>query len=470
MKAHTRELALGAELPNLARDLDAGTLVGILDEAECGDTRRLMALYRDILCDSHVQAEYLKRKAAILADSATLLSARAHNSADEAAVAFLKPLVDDRLFLTCCSALLDGAFFPVSVVEKVYRPRGNGFEIADLIPVPMQLLDFRSGTLRIFDTDASGRILSTSHAPDPMRYIVHRAGLLPLPDRWGGALRAVLFWWLLRTMSRQWWAGLLERFGTPFLVGKAADKDDRDILSRAFALAVRLGGVVVSKATEVEIAQAAQNDSGASHGSFIELCNAEISKLIVGQTLSSTPAATGMGSGVAQLQGEVRDDLRRMDARLLATTLRDQLFEPLLRLNGIIAPAPLLRFGADSAADRAVTVSLLGALSTAGLELEDEGITKLSEQTGLPLRRKEPAPAMPGMVGLSAPAAPKIRAARRLEALYAEEGEILTAIIEGAASAEDAERQLRAWLTRRRPDAADLLADILERAADAGAL
>lgn len=88
---------------------------------------------------------------------------------------------------------------------------------------------------------------------------------------------------------------------------------------------------------------------------------------------------------------------------------------------------------------------------------------------------------MPGMMGLSSVlseqrgTSPAIRARAtkhpsRLETLYTEDGEILTAIIEGAESQADAERQLLAWLKRRRPDAVDLLSEILERAADAGAL
>ncbi len=135
---------------------------------------------------------------------------------------------------------------------------------------------------------------------------------MPTPDTWGGPMRALLFWWLLRTMSRQWWAQFLERYGQPFLKGKYTKKEDRAVLERAFRVAQKLGGIVVSASTEAEIVQAA-NTSGDHYKSFIECCNLEISKLIVGQTLSSNVQPTGLGSGVAALQGQVRGDLRRMD-------------------------------------------------------------------------------------------------------------------------------------------------------------
>lgn len=105
-------------------------------------------------------------------------------------------------------------------------------------------------------------------------------------------------------------------------------------------------------------------------------------------------------------------------------------------------------------------------------EQDDADLAQLADQTGLSLRR-ETAPAMPGMMGLTSVLSAQRGATKhpsRLETLYTEDGEILTAIIEGAESQADAERQLLAWLKRRRPDAVDLLSEILERAADAGAL
>jgi hypothetical protein len=106
-------------------------------------------------------------------------------------------------------------------------------------------------------------------------------------------------------------------------------------------------------------------------------------------------------------------------------------------------------------------------------EQDDAGLAQLADQTGLSLRRRETAPTMPGMMGLTSVLSAQRGATKhpsRLETLYTEDGEILTAIIEGAESQADAERQLLAWLKRRRPDAVDLLSEILERAADAGAL
>ena len=339
----------GHELPSELRGMTAARLLGIIDQAEGGSTEELFALYRDVIAsDTHIQSEFAKRKDAVLGDTVAVLPYDKTDSAAVSAQELCEKLVDAQPFNILADWLLNAALYPVAVAEKVFAPTPGGYRLAQVVPVPYRLLDYRDGRLRIYDVDGQGNRLATSHLPDPARYVVHRGHNLPLPDTWGGPMRACLFWWLLKTMSRQWWAELLERFGMPFLKGKFSDDSGKAILTRAFAMAQRLGGVVISKNTEVEIQQAASGDSSNSHERFIEACNREISKLIVGQTLSTTAEATGLGSGTANLQGAVKDDIRKKDARLLALTIRNQLFSQYCAVHGMRGPAPLVVFGSSS--------------------------------------------------------------------------------------------------------------------------
>jgi phage gp29-like protein len=383
------------ELPSIVRSITADRLMAIVDQSQNGDTRDLFALYRDIIAsDNQIQSEFTKRKAAVLGDTITMIPWDKKLPADVAAKDFCWRIVESDPFNDAVNHLLNATLFPVAVCEKIYRPAGNGYILDSIIPVHYQLLDYRTGDLRIFDVDENGKAMPTSHDPDPARYIVHRGHVLPLPDTWGGPMRSILFWWLLRTMSRQWWANFLERFGVPFLKGKYSDPEGRAVLERAFRMAVRLGAIVVSKGTEVEIVQAASGDKSSSHEQFIELCNREISKLVVGQTLSANTQPTGMGEGTANLQGEVRDDLRKMDARMLAATLRPQLLGQYLAINAQTGNPPVLMFGSDSAAEMQATLGLVKSLAGSGFEPDDDGIASLSERVGFGIRRKAAAPAM----------------------------------------------------------------------------
>lgn len=401
------------ELPNVAQGITADRLVGILNTAECGDTRELFALYRDVVCDSHIQAEFGKRKAAVLGDPINLSPINKDDPFDVAAKDLCWPMVSTQIFRDAKSHLLNSTLWPVSVVEKVYAADGAGYTLKNLVPVHYQLLDFSKGTLRIYDVDDSGRPLATSHIPDPDRYIVHRGHLMPIPDTWGGPMRSLLFWWLLRTMSRQWWGNFLERFGIPFLKGKYKDNEGRAVLERAFSMACKLGAIVVSQGTEVEIVQAAKGDSSASYEQFIELCNREISKLVLGQTLSSTASPTGIGGGATPLQSEVRDDLRKLDASMLAVTLRDQLFTQYVRINGLRGNPPSAVFGSDSIAETAALFATVKGLSESGFEPDDDGMSSIASRVGFSIRRKSPSLIQPSPLNASSAAFSAILSAMR---------------------------------------------------------
>ena len=377
------------EPPSLARNITPARVLDILAQAEAGDTRELFALYRDMIAsDTQIQSDFVKRKAAVLGDAMNLTPFDKNNPADVKTKELCWRLLDKPFFSKAVAHLLDATLYPVSLLEKVYAPGdASAFDVANLLPVPYQLLDLSKSAVRVFDVDDAGRVLNTSHDAEPTRYILHRGHVMPTPDAWGGPARSLLFWWLLRSMSRQWWSQFLERYGQPFLKGKYATKDDRAVLERAFRLAQKLGGIVTSAKTETEIVQAA-NTSGDHYKSFIECCNLEISKLIVGQTLSSTPAATGLGSGVADLQGQVRGDLRRMDIQLLSNTLRGQLFAPFCAINNHPGAAPLLLFGSQTSEQALALITTVKELAAAGYEPDDDGEQLLAERVGFGIRRR----------------------------------------------------------------------------------
>lgn len=377
--------------------LDVDELHSILREAEGGYPQRLFAVYRDlILSDSHSQTEFSKRKLAVLGDVLNCLAEDKKNANDVAAAKFCDDQVNeisDWIFI--CSHLMDSTIWPVSVVEKVYRANGTGYEIAELVPVDYQLLDYSTGKLMIKDTDPkTGTVLGTMHAPDKTRYIIHRGHLLTTADNWGGPLRSILFWWLLGTMDRDWWARFLDRFGSPFMVGKYEQSDDqsRSTMERAFSMAVKVGGLVVSKETDVEIKQAATQSAGEAFEKFHAIAQREKSKLILGQTLSADAQSTGMGSGVADAQMEVRGDIRNFDARMLGQTIRTQLFKQLVWINGMPGKPPKAVWGSESAADVTAVGKLLESLFKSGLTIDDSSLESLSERVGLTIQRM-PTPA-----------------------------------------------------------------------------
>jgi phage gp29-like protein len=385
-------VTLRSEPPSLAAHLDVERVFAVTAAAEAGHTRDLFTLYRDmILTDSHIQGEIGKRKLAVLGDRMTVHPWDKQTAADKAAAERIEQMIFDcASWKDACIHLLDGCLWPVALVEKVFAPDAGGYRLSALVPVPHYLLDYSTGALRIADVDsASGTILSTTHEPDPNRYIIHRGHMLSVPDNFGGPMRSILYWWLLSAMSRDWWSRFLDRYGSPFIVGHYPMGDDksRNILRAAFSLATKLGGLVVNDKTRVEIVQATAAASGDAYEKFIAICNREKSKLILGQTLSAEAQPTGLGSGVSAMQEGVRQDIRMWDATSLADTMRQQLFAQYLTINGIAANVPTLVWGSISVAEQKARAELLLALKNAGLQPTDDQIGLIGEEIGMNLER-----------------------------------------------------------------------------------
>ena len=398
-----------AMLNEIASTLDVDRLADILRAAETGDCALLFALYRDIiLTHSHLQGRFAERKEAVMGDTLNIQPFDKANADDVAAA----KVVDAQIkglqgWETACMHLLDSMLYPVAIVEKVFKPVGKmvdgvmiGYELAELAPVPHDLLDFRYGRLNIKCTNDQGFPTGQVFAPDSDRYIIHRGHTLGFADNWGGPMRSLVFWWLLGTMSREWWSRFLDKYGTPFLLGKYDQADDasRTILERAFSLATVLGGLAVSKETSVEIMQATAKDSGDAFDKFRRAANEEISKLILGQTLSSDAKGGGLSDGGATDQAEVRQDKRQSDARRLGATLKFQLFGDIIRYNGLKGRAPMAIWGAVSLAEITATATWLASLKSGGLRVGDAGMDTLSERFGMPIER-DPAPAAPAAGG-----------------------------------------------------------------------
>lgn len=444
------------EPPSLMPMLTAEKIAGILSAAEAGQTKELFALYRDVLvADNHLQGELAKRLLAVLGDTYTIQAADPNKAEDKKAADLCREQVEGLPnFIDTCAHLLKSSLWPVSLAQKTYRVSrkpGLIFDIASFNQVPDVLLDFSEGRMRIELCDAQNGTPTGQYIfPEPERYITHRGHLLSTPDNWGGPMRSLIYWFFLGVMDREWWARFLDKFATPFFLGKfdRNDNKSRAVLERAFKLSTKIGGIVVNRETQVELVQAATGQTGEAFERFHAVCNREKSKLIVGQTLSAEAQSTGLGSGVSKLQGDVRGDIRQWDAMKLSATLREQLFIPFLRMNGL-AGNVTITWGGEEAEDSKTTAEALASLKNAGLRLADTGLESLSKRFGLPIERDDAA-AAPVVPGLPAPS--KKTAAFSL--LNAPEADVLRAIDSIArAGAAGVARDLREHLAALSADA-----------------
>jgi len=400
-------------------NLSAERVHAAIIAAERGETWELLSIYRDVLAaDSHLQTLIETRFLAVLGEDPILAPKDPKNADDVAAYEAIKDAVD-RLpdFLGICADLLWGTLWPLAMVERSYKPAdvpGLQFDWCDFASVPDYLYRWTTGHLELAEIDPQTRLRNGKwFRPETARYLTHRGHLMKSkqPDCWGGPMRALMWWFLLKTMDREWWVRFLDRFGTPFTVAKFEKSDDRSrqILERALKMSTRIGGLVVASGTAVELVQANAASAGDAHGRFYGICNDEQARRVLGQTLSSTSAPTGIGAGASTIQGQVRSDIAQYDKKRLAQTIRAQMFSPWLRLNGFKGAVPTLAFGGEEEEEIGVTAEALAKLKNAGIRIKAESLPDLSKKMALQLEfdpsaspAAPAAPTMPGVKALSA--------------------------------------------------------------------
>jgi len=531
------------EPQNISATATMSAVQTAIRQAENGDPTSLFRFYRDaLLGDDHIAAEFDKRKLAVLGQPLSILPEDKENPDDVlAATACLRAMKDCENWDDGLKALINSALWPVAIVENIYRAadtiplklaNGGGaqlqYTLKRLEPVNPMLFCYRhayftggvglgSSTpeqqaglgklnpanpynidltswepfLRLWPIDETGRIIydaSRASQLDPSRHIVHRGHLLTEQrDNWGGPFRSILPWWLLRGLGRDWFARFMERYGSPFPVGKTNAEDEQAValLQSAFASSVKIGGLVIDQNDYVELKEASVQGGADGHRNFHEVCNAAISRRIVGQDLSASAKGTGLGSGVANLQANVREDIRVFDQKSLAGTLERQLFANFLRFNGLYGRVQCV-WGGLSDEDAATFASLLKTLSDAGWEPTDEAVPTLQERFGISVQRKA-APQLNAEFGmrnseLQAMSAATLGRQRHLtEAIAAKRAAALAAAFKGryapvkdiilnSASAKEAMASLRQHFPDLKPGrAADLLEEAMQIAAAAGA-
>lgn len=397
--AHRRINTLN-ERSAIANTMTADRLSDIIASAENGDMRDLFDLYRDIIVShGHTGTEFSKRKIAVLTDQVRFIANDPDNIREVAMRDWLsQSLPNIPGWQDSMIHLLDSTLYPLSIVEKIYKPSsipGVRFELKELIPVPYRLIDYSTGRPRVENTDESGHCLGTYNELSSFRYIVHRGHLFrSIPDTWGGPMRSLLFWWLFSVMGRDWWARFLERFGSPFLEGSydEGDEDSRYLLERAFNAATKIFGIVAPADTMIKVHQVNTNGAGDAFSAFHTTANDEISKIILGQTLSAKSESLGFDSGQAQGHEAVREDIRQFDANQLAATVKTQIIDPLYRANAFTSAPCSVAWGGSDHDQISISADTMTSATSANLELTDEGLQTYNKITGLEFRRKESAP------------------------------------------------------------------------------
>lgn len=139
---------------------------------------------------------------------------------------------------------------------------------------------------------------------------------------------------LLKKGGIKFWVVFTEKYGMPFLIGKhprGTSKEDTNDLADLLEAMVQDAIAVIPDDSSVEIREATKNSSADIFEKLIDKMNAEVSKAILGQTLTTEIGSTG-SYAASNTHFAVRKDIIDSDKKLAEKTI-NQLIAWIYELN-----------------------------------------------------------------------------------------------------------------------------------------
>jgi phage gp29-like protein len=197
--------------------------------------------------------------------------------------------------------------------------------------------ELRGSGLRAPRSGDSWRGVQPMTSPlEPFKFVVHLSKAKSgLPIR-GGLARAAGWSYLFKNYVLKDWVTFAEVFGQPLRLGKygaGATESDKQALLTAVANIGTDAAAIVPDSMLIEFVQARQTGTSELYERFCEYLDRQVSKAVLGQTLTTEVPRNAGSKAAAQVHDAVRRDILAADARRMSETLTRDLVKPLVDLN-----------------------------------------------------------------------------------------------------------------------------------------
>ena len=178
--------------------------------------------------------------------------------------------------------------------------------------------------------------VSAAQPLPPHKFIIMLTGQTDERPYGKGLCERVYWYWWFKKHNIKFWLIYNEKFGSPTVVARhrsGLSQAERDRLLEVIDALQTEAGVTIPEGVELELLEASRTGSGETYPNLVRWCNDEMSRAVLGQTLTSSQ---GEGSGsyaLARVHEEVRSDYLRSDANLLMDVINTQLIAPMIAMN-----------------------------------------------------------------------------------------------------------------------------------------
>lgn len=299
--------------------------------------QRLYDIYRDVEVDGHLSGCVGQREGFVMAKSFKLVD-KSGNEIEDARHYF-----DQAWFKQLCRMVLDARYWGHSLIELGdIVTDGDGcpcYSYAQLLP-RKHVIPERHRIITDLGQDWTSGI---DYREEFFSEWLIEAGQ---PDDLGLYLKAAQHTIPKKNMLA-FWDAFGEIFGMPLRVAKTATRDDkeRNRIDEALQKLGFAGSAVLPPDTEIEFVESTRGDAYNVYDQRVDRANSELSKLIIGQTMTIED-----GSSLSQSQTHLKvfQNLVDADADMLRDVVNNQLL-PRMARHGF--PVKGLRFEWDDSID-----------------------------------------------------------------------------------------------------------------------
>lgn len=359
-------------------------LARIFREADEGDILRQAELFEEMEeKDSHLYSLLQTRKNAVLGLDYDVIPF-SDDPRDREVADFITEALDHILgFEEALLDLLDAIGKGISGTEIMWEIADGRVWARELCWVPQKRFTFTAdtGELRLLtdQNPVQGIELPAN------KFIIHKYKARSGHPSRQGVLRVVAWMYLFKNYTLKDWVAFAEVFGMPLRLGKydpGASPEDREKLLQAVVQLGTDAAGIISRNTDIEFIETKGTGGASIYQGLANFCNAEMSKAILGQTLTTEVGSRG-SYAASQTHAEVRQDLLEADCKALAETLRRDLIRPLVLFNfGPETRLPWIKFHYEPPEDLAAESKTYATLvKEVGLPIAAEHIY---EKFGIP--------------------------------------------------------------------------------------
>jgi phage gp29-like protein len=281
-----------------------------------------------------------------------------------------------------------GNYYGYAVSETLYALDAGKIVPAKFLPVSARrfIFELTAGELRQWDPYGG----SLKPYPGinlqqdfPGKFLVFQPRVNgDVPCREG--LARVLMW---AALYRNWdlrdWITLGELAWKPWRVGtytKGADQKDIDSLGLILQAMSASGTAKIPDSVKLDVQWPKGVSEGGTHAALFAVLGAEMSKAVLGQTLTTEQGSKGSQS-LGNVHDKVRRDILESDAVAAAACIRRDIVAPLIRMNfGDGVAIPEFRFLTEDGIDLASYSKAIATLKGAGLKIKASDVR---DATGL---------------------------------------------------------------------------------------